>query len=90
MGGRIMSEGKFEVYRAHKMLDWLEGEATQWAENLVEEHFGCEEISELTKDQIEEVIAVAEDLDEHYGDMLSMGMYNIVRYWESENEEYIL
>jgi len=45
-----MSEGKFEVYRAHKMLDWLEQEVTQWAENHVEEHFGCEEISELTQE----------------------------------------
>jgi len=85
-----MSEDKFSVHRAHKMLDWLEQESTQWAENRVEEHFGCEQISDLTQEQIEEVAAVAEELDEQHGDMLSIGMYNVVRQWENENEESIL
>ena len=85
-----MSDEKFTVYRAHKMLDWLESEATEWADRLVMEHFDVEDTSKLTKEQIEEVITQAEELDEHYGDMLSLGMYNIVRHWESENETYIM
>ena len=28
------------VHRPHKMLDWLEGEVTDWAFGLVQEHFG--------------------------------------------------
>ena len=87
-----MSEekGKFEVHREHKMLDWLEHHCTEWAENLVTEHFDVEEISTLTKDQIEEVVVQAEELDEHFGGMLSLGMYNVVRDWESVHEEYIV
>ena len=30
-----MSEDKFEIHRPHKMLDWLEGEVTEWAFGLI-------------------------------------------------------
>ena len=44
---------KFEVRRPHKMMDWLEGEMTDWAIGLVTEHFGVEEVDLLDREQLD-------------------------------------
>lgn len=78
---------KFEVHRAHKMAEWVEREVYEWAEGLVTEHFGVEEITDLTHKQISEVLDQAELINENYGDTLSYGLYEVVRYWENETDE---
>jgi len=80
----------FRVHRAHKMMDWVENEVTEWAEGIAFEHYGVEEVTELTRDQIAEIAAEADRLDEDYGDIISLGFFNIVRWWESETEDYVL
>jgi len=82
---------KFEVRRPHKMMDWLEGEMTDWAIGLVTEHFGVEEVDLLDREQLDEVIAEYERLSEQAGyDWLAIGMRNAIGIWENENDEYIL
>ena len=51
-----MSEFKM-VHKPHKMLEWLEGECTEWADGIIKEHFQVEDTDTLSKEQIQEVIA---------------------------------
>ena len=82
---------KFEVHKAHKMLDWLEGEMTDWAIGLVTEHFGVEEVDLLDREQLDEVIAEYDRLSEQAGcDWLAIGMRNAINIWENENDDYVL
>jgi predicted DNA-binding transcriptional regulator AlpA len=90
MEEQMSEEVGFRVHRAHKMMDWIENEVTEWAQAAVFEHYGVEEVTELSRDQIEEVAAEADRLDEDYGDFISLGFFNIVRWWESESEDYVL
>ena len=86
-----MSEEKFKVYKAHKMLDWIENECTEWAYGLIQEHFGVDCPSELTREQLDEVISEWEELSEYAGgDWLALGMRNAINAWENENDEYII
>lgn len=76
---------KFTVYRPHKMQEWLERECEEWATALVFEYFeDAEEISDLTEEQIQEVMKEYERLDDEYGDMLSFGFAQVLREWEDE------
>ena len=85
-----MSE-QFKVYKAHKMLDWLENEVTEWAYGLIQEHFGVECPSELSREQLDEVISEWEELSDYAGgEWLALGMRNAINVWENENEEYII
>ena len=73
------------VHRPHKMLDWLEGECTEWA-------FGIEDPTELSEEQIQEVIAEWEkllDADMGY-DWLAMGFRYVIGSWENENDTYLI
>ena len=86
-----MNMDKFTVHKPHKMMDWLEGEMTDWAIGLVTEHFGVEEVDLLAREQIDQVILEYERLSEMGGyDWLAIGMRNAVGIWENENDEYIL
>jgi hypothetical protein len=70
------------------MQEWLERECEEWATGLVFEYFeDAEEISDLTKEQIEEVVKEYERLDYEYGDMLSLGFASVLRRWEDETGE---
>ena len=86
-----MSEEPFKVYKAHKMLDWIEGHVTEWAYELIQEHFGVDCPSELSREQLDEVISEWEELSEYAGgDWLALGMRNAINAWENENDEYII
>ena len=80
------------VHRPHKMLDWLENEVTEWAFGIVQEHFGVEDPTELSEEQIQEVIAEWERLlESNMGyDFLAMGFRNVVGSWENENDIYLI
>lgn len=81
-----MSEEKFKVYKAHKLMDWIENEVTEWAFAQVTEHFGVDEVETLTQEQIEEVIEEMETFD----DWCHTGLRNVVSMWENENDEYLV
>ena len=83
-----MSEDKFEVSRAHKMMDWLEGEVTEWAHGQVSEHFGYDELTDLTEEQVQEIIDESED--ENLDGWLSLGLRNVVNEWQNEKEIYLI
>lgn len=84
-----MSEEKFKIYRAHKMLDWIENHVTEWANDLIAEHFGVEEVEELSREQIDEVIDQWEEMCDYDG-MLALGLRNCINCWENEHEEYLI
>ena len=80
------------VHRPHKMLDWIEGEVTEWAFGIVQEHFGVEDPTELSEEQIKEVVDEYNLLDESdmgY-DWLALGFRNVISSWENENDEYLV
>ena len=81
-----MSDEPFKVYKAHKLMDWIENEVTEWAYNQVTEHFGVDSPEELSREQIEEVIAEMETFD----DWTYTGLRNVVSVWENENDEYLI
>ncbi|MDC1446475.1 hypothetical protein N8344_00725 [bacterium] len=85
-----MSEA-FEIRRPGKMLDYLEGQVTEWAFGLIEEHFGVDSPDELTRDQIDEVIDQWNELLESSGlDFLALGLRNAISQWENEHDDYII
>jgi len=79
---------KFKIYKAHKMLDWIENYVTEWAEELIQNHFGVE-IIELTQEQIYEVIDEWEEMMD-YNQTLALGIRNCINMWENEHEEYLV
>lgn len=79
---------KFKIYKAHKMLDWIEGEVTEWAYGLITDHFDVDCPSELSREQIEEVISEWEEMIEYDG-TLALGIRNAINVWENENDEYL-
>jgi len=86
-----MSDFKM-VHRPHKMMDWLEGEVSEWAFGIVQEYFGVEDISELSEEKINEVLTeynLLNDSDMGY-DWLAIGFRNVISSWENENDNYII
>lgn len=80
---------KFEVFKAHKMSDWIENHVTDWAHDLVTEHFGVEGPEELSREQIDEVIEEYNRLYE-FDPTVAMGFRNVISNWENEHEEYLI
>lgn len=75
----------FEWHRIHKWEDNIESQATDAVFDYVMEFYGVEEITNLTQDQIDEVTAFREDLNEY--SPLQWGFTNLVNHWESETWE---
>ena len=84
-----MSDEKFKIYKAHKMLDWLESQVTEWANDLIVEHFGVESVDELTREQLDEVIEQWQEMEDYDG-MLALGLRNCINTWENEHEDYVI
>lgn len=82
-----MNDEKFSIGRIDKFEDWLEGECTDYAHNHIKEHFGVDEVEELTKEQIAEVVDFSEEIENSW---VSLGLRNCVNIWENENDEFIL
>lgn len=83
-----MSEESFKVYKVGKMLDWLESQTTEWAYNLVVEHFDVDEVEQLSEEQIKEVIDQWEELID-VDSTIALGFRNVINQWESANEIYL-
>lgn len=86
-----MSEDKFEIHRPGKMLDYLESQVTEWAFELIQEHFGVDSPDELSREQLDEVIEQWDEmLEMSGGDFLALGLRNAIGQWENEHDEYII
>lgn len=82
-----MSE-PFSIGRPYKYMENLENEYTDHFHTEVLNHYGVEEITELTEDQIMEVQGASDELlDDNYTVFLSMCLQNIVNMYENETYE---
>ena len=76
----------FDIPRVHKWEENIEREVTDELWSYVCEHFGVEEIADLSEEQIQEVEAYRDnDLSEY--SPLQIGFSNIINHWESESWE---
>ena len=73
----------FDWPRIHKWEENLEREITDSVWEYVCEFYGVEEISELTLEQIQEVEAFRDELNEY--SPMQWGFSNVIIHWESES-----
>ena len=73
----------FDWPRIHKWEENLEREITDSVWEYVCEFYGVEEISELTLEQIQEVEAFRDELNEY--SPMQWGFSNVINHWESES-----
>lgn len=75
----------YEYPRIHKAEENIEHIVTEWVEEHVLEHFGVDDIESLTEDEIDDILAFRDDLNEY--SPMQIGYSNLINYWES-NQEY--
>ena len=76
----------FEWHRMHKWEENIEREVTEGVEERIMEHYGVDDVLELTKEQIAEVIEFREEHVSEYSPM-NWGFGNVINRWEDENYE---
>jgi len=74
----------FEWPRSHKWEENIEREVTDGLCELIYEQYGVDEVSELTEDQIDEVMAYRDELSEY--SPLQWAFSNVYNEWEMDNE----
>jgi len=74
----------FEWNRIHKWEDNFESQITDAVFEYVCEHYGVEEVTELTEEQLNEVAAFRDELNEY--SPMQWGFSNLMSQWEMENE----
>lgn len=74
----------FEWPRSHKWEENIEREVTDGLRELIYEQYGVDEVSELTEDQIDEVMAYRDELSEY--SPLQWAFSNVYSEWEMDNE----
>ena len=85
-GKNIMSEEeKYNWHRIHKDEEYYENQICERVWEQITTHFGVDEIIEITPDQIQEVEAFRDDLNEY--SVLQVGFSNFIQQWESERWE---
>ena len=77
---------KFEVKKIHKLQDQFESTAYDWAYEDVLEHYGVEEIKDLTQENINEIFAYSES-DECYEGYVGVALRSLCDQWEGEQFE---
>lgn len=78
----------FEVNKIGKLQDRLEEVAYEWVMNDVNEYFGVSDVSELTNEQIQEIVDYEEGgtYDE---DWIGIVLRNIVDQWQEETGQQL-
>ena len=74
----------FEWPRSHKWEENIEHEVTDGLRELIYEQYGVDEVSELTEDQMDEVMAYRDELSEY--SPLQWAFSNVYSEWEMDNE----
>jgi len=76
---------KFEWYRTHKILDWLEREMIECVESHVLDFYEVDSVEELSEEQMDEIMRWREEeLDEYHP--LQMGFSSLYSWWEMRDE----
>jgi len=73
----------FEWNRIHKWEENIESEVTDAVEQQIMEHYAVDDITTLTEEQMNEVMAFREELNEY--SVMQWGFSNIYSQWEMEN-----
>jgi hypothetical protein len=78
-------EMKYDWPKIYKAEDNIEMQITDLVYDHVLGHFGVEELDELTEENILEVQAFWDDMNEY--NCMGIGYSNLINTWESENGE---
>lgn len=76
----------FEWHRMHKWEENIERDVTEGLEEQICEHYGVEDILELSGEQMDEVRAFREEHVSEYSPM-NWGFSNVIMRYEDENYE---
>jgi hypothetical protein len=75
---------EFVFHREGKLLDYLEGEATEWMEEAALDFYGVDDVADLTADHIQQLHEYSErDQCPYYA---SLGIRNLIDSWEAESD----
>lgn len=77
----------FELYKQHKLEDRLESEVYDWCLWVIQEQYGVEEWDELSREQVDEIYAYANDEDIYFAPYVESVLISQCDYWYEENEE---
>ena len=75
----------FDWPRHYKMEEWFENQIGEAVFEVVAEHYGIEDLTELTEEQLDEVMAWAENKLPAFS-LLKRGFNNLRDCWEYEQE----
>jgi len=75
----------FEWGRIHKWEENIERDVTDSVTEYICEFYEIDNILELTKEQVNEIIAFREDLNEY--SPMQLGFFNILNEWDNEHYE---
>ena len=76
----------FEWHRMHKWEENIERDVTEALEEQICEHYGVDDVLELTAEQMDEVRAFREEYVSEYSPM-NWGFSNVIMRYEDENYE---
>ena len=74
----------FEWHRIHKHEEQIENDIYSRVNDQILEHYGVEEVYDLTSKQIEEVQEFADEIGEY--SIMYSGFMDCINAWEAENE----
>lgn len=81
-----MSEEKYVWHRPHKSEEYYENQICDQVWGQIMEHFGVEEIIEITPEQTKEIEDWREENLSEYS-VLQVGFSNFIQQWENERWE---
>ncbi|MDA7701843.1 hypothetical protein N8864_05325 [Gammaproteobacteria bacterium] len=80
-----MIDETYKLGRPYKWIENIEREVTDELWEDIKGFFGVEEVTDLTEDNINEIQAYRDEIeDDGYLDILRMGLGNIINWWENE------
>jgi len=77
----------FEVWKQHKLEDRMESEAYDWVLYCIEEQFGVDNWEELTREQVDEIYAYANDEEGYFAPYVQSVLINQCDNWYGENPD---
>ena len=75
----------YDWSKIYKAEENIEMQITDWVYEHVLEHFGVDEVTDLTEENILEVQAFWDNLNEY--SCMSIGYSSLINNWEAENGE---
>ena len=79
---------KFKIHKAHKMSEWIENQVTEWALELIQNHFGVDGPEELSRNQLDEIIVQWEEMLEYVDKYPEAGMLGLLLLYPAQNDNY--